>query len=153
MVGRSPVSGRLSRPARVRLICGGCAIGLLAVEVCIGLFVRDRFIRPYFGDVLVGVLIWCLLRVFLPRRPILLSPWVLGFCFLAEFSQAIRLVELLGLSGNAFLRTLMGSSFSLTDLVCYTAGLLPVFLVEWVFFRPSGAKSDSKTDSNGPKSD
>ncbi len=140
----------LTRAARVRLICGGCALLLLACEVCIGMFVRDAFFRPYFGDVLVGVLIWCLLRVFLPRRPALLSPIVLGFCFLTELLQAIRLLELLGLAGNRFLRILMGSSFSLTDLVCYTAGLLPVFLIEWVFFRKSGSKTPGRAAPGNP---
>ncbi|HIB66328.1 MAG TPA: DUF2809 domain-containing protein, partial [Phycisphaerales bacterium] len=34
---------------------------LLAVEVYIGLYVRDSFIRPFVGDMLVVVLLYCFL--------------------------------------------------------------------------------------------
>lgn len=125
---------------KVRLLCGFCALILLAVEVIIGRFVHDRFIRPYFGDVLVSVLIWCLVRLILPAKPVFLSPWVMGFCALAELSQALRLVDLLGLSDSPLLRTLLGTSFSLVDLLCYACGLLPVFLLEWGYFRPKRGK-------------
>ena len=37
---------------------------IFLVEVCIALFVRDRFIRPYVGDMLVVVLIYTFLRIF-----------------------------------------------------------------------------------------
>lgn len=33
---------------------------LLAAETAIGLFVRDRFVRPYLGDVLAAALLCCL---------------------------------------------------------------------------------------------
>ena len=35
-----------------------CFIGLFIVETLIALFVRDAFIRPYMGDVLVVILIY-----------------------------------------------------------------------------------------------
>ena len=39
-----------------RIVYALIALGLLAVEVLIALFVHDNFIRPYVGDVLVTVL-------------------------------------------------------------------------------------------------
>ena len=36
-----------------------CFAGLFVVETLIALFVRDAFIRPYMGDVLVVILIYC----------------------------------------------------------------------------------------------
>ena len=35
---------------------------LMAVEVCIALFVHDSFIRPYVGDMLVTLLLCCMAR-------------------------------------------------------------------------------------------
>ena len=49
---------------------------LLGIEVLIGLYVRDAFVRPYVGDVLVAVLLCCLARCFLPDKPQLLGLWV-----------------------------------------------------------------------------
>jgi len=40
------------------------ALLLFAAEVCIALFFHDRFIRPYFGDFLVVILIYCFLKSF-----------------------------------------------------------------------------------------
>lgn len=36
------------------------------MEVLIALYVRDRFIRPYVGDMLVVVLVYSFVRIFLP---------------------------------------------------------------------------------------
>ena len=41
---------------RERLLFAAVFVLLLAAEILIGLFVRDRFIRPYFGDTLVVIL-------------------------------------------------------------------------------------------------
>ena len=121
--------------AKLRLIYGICAALLLLTEVCIGRFVHDAFIRPYFGDVLVGILIWCVIRVILPRRPAYLSPIVLGFCFLTEFVQLLHPADLLPAASSPLLRILLGNTFSVTDLVCYTCGLFPLFWVEHLLIR------------------
>ena len=42
-----------------------CFIGLFIVETLIALFVRDAFIRPYMGDILVVILIYCFVRIFI----------------------------------------------------------------------------------------
>ncbi len=123
------------RQGKLRAVYLLAAAAIFISEVCIALFVHDRFIRPYFGDVLVGILLWCAVRVVLPRRPAFLSPIILAFCFLVEFLQAIHIVELLSLADIPFFVTLIGNSFSVTDLVCYTCGLLPLFLIEWVLYR------------------
>ena len=39
---------------------------LLTVEILIALFVRDDFIRPYGGDILVTVLICAAVRILFP---------------------------------------------------------------------------------------
>ncbi len=41
--------------------------GVFVVEVLIALFVRDNFVRPYVGDMLVTVLLCALLRIFSPK--------------------------------------------------------------------------------------
>ncbi len=39
---------------------------IFCIEVLIALYVRDRFIRPYVGDMLVVVLVYSFVRIFLP---------------------------------------------------------------------------------------
>lgn len=42
---------------------------LLLLEALIAVFVHDRFVRPYLGDVLVVVLLYCLARAVGGRAP------------------------------------------------------------------------------------
>ena len=50
----------------------------LAVEVVIACYVHDRFIRPYVGDVLVVVVVYCFVRIWVPQGVRLLQVW--KFC-------------------------------------------------------------------------
>ena len=95
---------------------------LLIAEVLIALYVHDAFIRPYFGDVLVTVLLCALCRIFAPKGLRLLPFYVFLFAVAVEVSQYIHLVELLGLGDNRFFATLMGNSFSWYDIICYATG-------------------------------
>lgn len=103
---------------------------LLAAEVIIALFVRDKFIRPYGGDILVTVLLCCFVRVFFPKKIKLIPLWVFLFAVFVEAMQYINIVDLLGLGNIAFFRVLIGTSFSFGDIVCYGIGCLLFLLAE-----------------------
>lgn len=93
---------------------------VLAAEVLIGVFVRDDFIRPYVGDILVTVLLCCLCRCVKPEGMPLLPVWVLLFSVLVECAQ---LIEIPALDGT-LLGIILGSTFDVADLVCYAVGCL-----------------------------
>ena len=52
---------------KLRMIYGVSFILVLSIEICIALFIRDSFIRPYVGDMLVTVLICCFVRFVFPE--------------------------------------------------------------------------------------
>ena len=103
---------------------------LLFVEICIALFVHDRFVRPYIGDVLVTVLLCCLCRVAVPGGVPALPAYVFGFAALVEVAQYFDVVSLLGLENNAVISTLVGRTFSWADLICYASGCFVFWLAE-----------------------
>ena len=106
---------------------------LFVTEVFIALYIHDNFIRPYLGDFLVVILLYCFVRTFLQARVLPVAASVLLFSFLVEISQYFHLVSWLGLQNNQLARIVLGSSFSLIDLVCYTAGTLMVIMLErWI---------------------
>ena len=107
---------------------------IFSTEVLIALFVRDRFIRPYGGDILVTVLICCFVRIFIPYGIRLLPLWVFLFAAAVEVGQYFDFVSLLGLGDIAFFRVLLGSTFSAADILCYGAGCM-LFLLAELFFR------------------
>ena len=95
---------------------------LMAVEVCIALFVHDSFIRPYVGDMLVTLLLCCMARVVIPDQVRLLPLYVFLFAACVEIGQYFDVVALLGLEDNRIISIALGRTFSWLDLVCYTVG-------------------------------
>ena len=95
---------------------------LLFVEVLIALFVHDHFVRPYIGDALVVIVLYFFVRIFVPAGCPFLPLAIFAFASLVEALQYFRLVELLGVQDNVFLRVLIGSTFDWKDILCYGAG-------------------------------
>lgn len=109
------------------------AVLLFTVEVCIAVFVNDRFIRPLVGDALVVILVYCFIRIFLNAdyRTVALGAFL--FACLIEFLQFFDFVKLLGLENNRVLSTALGRTFALLDLAAYFAGFLIVLFCEKIF--------------------
>ena len=114
----------LSKRIKKRIGYVLATLGIFIIELLIALFVRDNFIRPYVGDMLVVVLIYTCVRIFLPGKPRLLPLYVFLFAVLTEGLQAVNIVELLGLSDNRFFSVLIGTTFDLKDIACYGAGCM-----------------------------
>ena len=111
-------------------------ITLPCVELVIGLFVHDDFVRPYIGDVLVTVLLCCLCRIAVPKGVPALPAYVFLFAALVEAAQYIDVVKLLGWEDNAILSTLIGRTFSWADILCYGVGCVAFWAAEKrVIFR------------------
>lgn len=103
---------------------------ILGLEVLIALFAHDNFVRPYLGDVLVVILLYCLIKSFLRLPAFKLAIGVLIFSFVIETLQYIKIVEKLGLGNSKFARTVIGTSFAWMDLLAYVVGILIVLMVE-----------------------
>ncbi len=112
----------MKQETKLRLWYGGIFLLLVAVEVLIALFVRDRFWRPYGGDIIVMGVLYCFVRIFFPKRLRLLPLFLFVFAFLVEGAQAIDYVSLFGLGDVDFFRILFGTSFSWIDVACYALG-------------------------------
>lgn len=105
---------------------------IFLIEVWIALYVRDRFVRPYFGDVLVVILLYCFIRSFLSWRVWRVTVGVLLFAFLIEFLQYLNIVDRLGLSDSIIASTVIGTSFAWHDMLAYVAGAMLVAVGEYL---------------------
>ena len=103
---------------------------LLLIEIIIGAFMHDRFIRPYAGDFLVVILLYCFVRAFFNLRAIPVAAGVILFSYFIEWTQYLKLADYLQLSHHSLSRILLGDYFSWTDMLCYTAGILTVMVFE-----------------------
>lgn len=103
------------------------------IEAFIAVFVRDQFIRPFVGDVLVIILMYLFIKSFIKRPMPLLPIYLWVFAILVEIGQYFNLVEILGLQNSRLCRVIMGTTFDIKDIVCYTVGAL--ILVGWQLYR------------------
>lgn len=107
-----------------------CCFVVFVVEVLIALFVQDEFIRPFFGDALVVILIYCFINSFFKLAVLDGVVLVLSICFFIEFLQFIHIVQYCNLGNNKLAKALLGTSFSWLDLLCYLIGAMIILLAE-----------------------
>ena len=103
---------------------------LFLIETAIALFVHDNFIRPYFGDFLVVMLLYCFLKSFLNVSVWVAAGLVLVFSFAIEIAQYFNMVEKLGLQHYKIAKVILGNSFAWMDLLAYVLGILMVISIE-----------------------
>lgn len=103
---------------------------LFVIEFIIGADVHDAIIRPYGGDFLVVILLYCFIKSFVNTPVFKTACGVLLFAYIVEVSQYFHLVSLLGLQNSKTAKILLGTSFSFTDLLAYTLGILLVIIIE-----------------------
>ena len=114
---------------------------LVALEVCIGVFYFNFFIRAYIGDVIIVWVLYCLFRSFVPKRfsSYGIAIGILIFSFAVEFLQKAHIADILGIE-NKLLRIIIGTSYAAEDLWCYVAGTVVTILEIWLFKRLSAQK-------------
>lgn len=108
------------------------AMAFFIIEVLIALYVHDDIIRPWGGDVLVVVLLYCFVRGVTRLNLLTAAAVVLVFSWFVEALQYLQIIRILGLEGNTVARTVIGTTFSWTDIVAYTLGIALVVGVEVV---------------------
>jgi hypothetical protein len=106
------------------------AVVLFVIEVLIALYVHDGFVRPYVGDYLVVMLLYCAVRTFIKASPEKVAVGVLLFSFLIEVLQFFNIVDRLGLADNKLAKTVIGYGFEWFDLLAYTLGIVTVMILE-----------------------
>lgn len=111
----------------------GYTLVLFVIEVLIAVYVHDNLVRPYVGDYLVVMLLYCGVRTFINASPLKIALAILLFAYLIELLQYFHLVDRLGLAGNTVARTVIGYGFEWLDLLAYTLGVISILLLEHFF--------------------
>lgn len=114
------------------------ASGLLLIEAAIARYAHDQIIRPYAGDLLATVLLYCLGRSFLVVRPERAVVAALLISYLLEGLQYLSLLHLLGWQHSQVARLVLGSHFAWGDMLAYSLGALAVLTAEQRL-KPAGA--------------
>ena len=104
---------------------------VLFAEIGIATFIKKGFIRSTFGDYLVVILIYCFVKSFVISKPFYVAIGVLIFAFVVEFMQLSNILVPLKLENNILAKTILGSTFHITDLVAYILGITTILIAEY----------------------
>jgi hypothetical protein len=104
-------------------------IFLFIVEVLIATkLAYIDWLRAYFGDVLVVILIYTFIQTFFKIDKTKTIIGVFLFACAIEFAQHFHFAELLGFKDNKIAMIFLGNSFSWIDILCYVFGCILVLL-------------------------
>ncbi len=106
------------------------AIIIFLIEVIIALYIKDKIIRPFVGDILVVIFIYYFIKAFINTKTIDIAIFTLFFSFVVEILQYFNFVEMIGLGHNKAARIIIGTSFSWIDLLCYFVGFILLFFID-----------------------
>jgi hypothetical protein len=115
---------------------------LFVTEVLIAAYLHDEFIRPYAGDFLVVILIYCFVRSFIQAPVVPVALAVLAFSYLVEALQYFNLVKLLGLEHSRIANIVIGNYFTWVDIIAYTLGIGFTVFIEKVNLLRNGSKNN-----------
>lgn len=104
---------------------------LFGIEVYIALYMHDAFVRPFFGDFLAVLFVYCGLRIFPQTTSLPMILLSVGIAYFLEFLQYIHFLAFTGLGRYRILAVLIGSSFSWWDILAYTIGFIFIYLLEF----------------------
>ncbi|MBK0380708.1 ribosomal maturation YjgA family protein [Mucilaginibacter segetis] len=106
------------------------ALVLLATEVWIAACIHDDLLRPYGGDLLVVIMLYCMVKTFIKKDARSIAFSVLLFAYAIEISQYYNLVEVLDWGNNNLARIIIGTTFQWGDILSYTLGIILVLAYE-----------------------
>ncbi|WP_223649761.1 DUF2809 domain-containing protein [Hymenobacter psoromatis] len=108
------------------------AAGLLGLEIGIARFAHDRFVRPYVGDFLATILLYCLLKSVWPAPAGRVVAVALLVSYAIELAQLAHLLSWLGWQHSPAARLVLGSQFEWGDILAYTLGAAVVLGLGYV---------------------
>lgn len=103
---------------------------IFIIEVIIALYIRDKIIRPFVGDILVVIFIYYFIKAFINIKPLYIAIFTLLFSFVVEILQYFNFITLIGLEHHKIAKIIFGTSFSWIDLLCYLIGFILLFFID-----------------------
>ncbi|MDQ6469328.1 DUF2809 domain-containing protein [Flavobacterium sp. LHD-80] len=97
---------------------------------------KISFIPLWIGDFLYSVMIYFLVRIFLPAKKASLIVLIsLLICYCIEFLQLYQGEWIMEVRKTLFGKYVLGQGFLWSDILAYTAGILFIFFIEKIILK------------------
>ena len=103
---------------------------LLLIEACILIFLKDGFIRYTVGDFLVVMLLYCFFKSFIKAHALHIAIATLLIAYCIELLQLTDMVRLGMLKEYKWISVVLGSHFSIGDLIAYSLGTVSILYLD-----------------------
>ncbi|MGV8994869.1 MAG: DUF2809 domain-containing protein [Flavobacterium sp.] len=123
-------------------------VALLFIEVLIAIFLKTGFIRHTFGDYLVVILLYCFFKSFIEGKPIRIALFVLCIAYTVELLQLTNYLLHFNLQHSKAAGLILGSTFSFSDMLAYTLGILTVIIPQFLPYFSVQLLNTSKRSEN-----
>jgi len=109
---------------------GIATIVIVLIEIVIAVYINDRFIRPFVGDALAVILVYCFIKIWIAQKHLLIAGISLGIAVLIESLQATSFIEWIGLTSSTYARIVLGNTFDWKDILAYGVGSLLIVIFD-----------------------
>jgi hypothetical protein len=103
---------------------------LFLIELAIAFIIKTGFIRHTFGDYLVVILLYAIIRGCSSLSVRASAIVVLLIAYGIEFLQLTPFLTYLNLQDSFTAKLIFGSTFQFGDIIAYTLGIITILLVE-----------------------
>lgn len=103
---------------------------LFLIELGIAFIIKTGFIRYTFGDYLVVILLYAIIRGCSSLSVRASALVVLLIAYIIEFLQLTTILTYFNLQNSFTAKLIFGSTFQIGDIIAYTLGILTIILIE-----------------------
>ncbi|MEX1384331.1 DUF2809 domain-containing protein [Lutibacter sp.] len=103
---------------------------LLSIEIIIALYITQHFVRHTLGDFLCVIMLYYLIKSFVKIKSTYIALIVLLVAYTIEMLQLTPILDYLKIEDPSFVRIIFGTTFSVSDLIAYTFGVVTVLIIE-----------------------
>jgi hypothetical protein len=114
---------------------------LFLIELAIAFIIKTGFIRYTFGDYLVVILLYTIIRGCTNLKMWVSALVVLIIAYGVEFLQGTHFLNYFNLENSFTAKLIFGSTFQTTDLLAYTLGMLTVIWAETAIAKFKNTKN------------
>jgi len=100
-----------------------------------------KFIRENFGDFLVVILLYFIVKTVRDFPPLPLAMCIFVFSVIIEITQYFHLSDALGFRRGSVISILMGTNFSFYDILMYLLGTITAYGFDQLYFRKRNLKN------------
>lgn len=123
---------------RNRLLYSYVLIGIIILGLLsrvMGMYLPE-FLHTYAGDTLWGAMVFVLAAIIFSKKSTTYVMWTaILFAYAVECSQLIQTEILLNIRSSTFGGLLLGHGFLLSDIICYTVGIMLLYYSEKIYLQ------------------